>query len=276
MGEVGLHAVERLTTRFRWETLRLCQTSDTKESWEAEQHLLDRLWEKDTKLAPSAARVLYACPACGVYVHPGLEGTSLRVARFAAVKSRRTRRRRMQRKQRRVTESQKKQGKDTNKPRNEEGNKTSFNQMSMETVLLRDDDNILFDRHHLVVQCGRCHAKIRLKGLKRDSPPTKQTVQRNQSSYGAIKHQETQGASTTTKALPSDSAAGEHEFLQLPTAAAKPGNRSKSQSIAIQADERQWKSLSMSIGNPAKKKKKKNDGNGKKSLLRSFLSSLND
>jgi hypothetical protein len=277
------HEAETLTKRFRREALQLCQNSNTPEAWQTAQHLLDRCWidddENDSSLNASNGTVasVYMCSECGATVHPGWEGTSLRVARLSLTKAARTRKRRLQRKQRRLLLSQQKQAKDDNRSNKYPPKSAESSSATKRFLLLREDTELVFDRHHLVVQCGRCQAKIRLKGLKREVPPTKQAIQRKQMGKGTLVSVNTMKRddrkagprSANEDSLGDDN--GRVDFLELP--APEP----KRSTLNTLSAHRKPKPYPLTLQNPGKTKKKKNgDGNKNKGKLFSFLSSLND
>lgn len=267
---------EALTKRFRNETLQqLCQNSNTPEAWQTAQHLLDQCWidggdDKDHTVAVSA----YLCSECGATVHPGWEGTSLRVARRSLTKAARTRKRRLQRKQRRLLLSQQKQAKDDNRNNKYPPKSSAWSSNSDNRQLLREDTELVFDRHHLVVQCGRCQAKIRLKGLKREVPPTKQAIQRMQRkkvalvSVNTTKRDHKKAANEDSLGDDTDGRVG--DFLELP--APEPKRATLNNTLSAHR-----KPYPRTLQAPGKIRKKKNgDGNKNKGKLFNFLSSLND
>ena len=268
MQEPDEQAVQQATRRFRYDALELCQASRTEVSWCAAQHLLDQCWnaENDSEVKSYATAIVYVCPDCGVDLHPGWEGTSLRVARFPAVQSERTRRRRLQRKQRRLLLSRQKQAKDTNKDKLASAKLKESDSLVVERMILREDSDLVFDRHHLILSCGRCHSKTPLKGLKRESPPTKQSIQRKQLAQGrtmGVKQVDKKPVEDTID----DSMNSPSDFLQLPPPS-KPSASTSGKSTA--------KVPPLFLQNSKKSKKNKRGGENKKGQLLSFLSSLND
>lgn len=287
--EGRIHEVETLTKRFRREALQLCQNSKTPEAWRTAQHLLDQCWVDEESLSSNSPHnnvvvsIAYSCPQCGAVVYPGWEGTSLRVARLSLAKAARTRRRRLQRKQRRAFLSQQKQARDTNTTKHASKNESSaITALERTILLLRDDPDLVFDRHHVVIQCGRCQAKVRLKGLKREVPPTKQNIQRKQMSKGTrvgvnVKSDERkQPVGSHCDTSDPSSVDGPVDFLELPPAAPK-----KAAFMDTKARHGKARPSPLTLQNPKKGKKNKkgggnNNNNNNKSQLFNFLSSLND
>mmetsp|Transcript_34603 Transcript_34603/g.99684 ORF Transcript_34603/g.99684 Transcript_34603/m.99684 type:complete len:251 (-) Transcript_34603:76-828(-) len=250
--------MEVLTREFRFDALQLCQQSPTAASWHIAQHLLDGLWSSEPH-ADKDMPVVHLCCQCGATIHPGWRGSSLRVSRLCSPSAAKTRRRRMQRQRRRELIAQSKRARDTNK-NTQPKNKLSSSSQVPAKALLRDDSGLLFDRHHLEVKCGNCQAKVRLKGLKRETPLTKIDIQRRQITFEA--------SSSKSKAKNEKKPASTENFLELPPAP---------KASEAKAHGRQTSHLS-NAHKPSKggKKKKAGGGNNKKSNLMSFLSSLND
>jgi hypothetical protein len=245
--------VTTLTRSYRHEALNMCQEDSSVIGWEIAQHLLDQCWS-DAIPTGKTSSIIHVCPECGATLHPGFNSTSLRVARFSKLKGERTRRRRILRKQKRLRIAQLKQSKVMNRSNAPD---KSEEKPAIEHVLLRDDPDLLFARHHLILKCQRCHCRIRLKGLKREVPPTKQEIRPKKisanQSFKAIK-----------KTLIEDQASGGVDFLRLPTS-------SNAGTTRVPATVSR-----PSVQNTKKDKKKKGDRQDKKSKLMSFLSSLND
>jgi len=245
-------AIRTLTRNYRHEALGICQEDSSHLGWEISQHLLDQCWVDAIPNAKTAS-VIYVCPGCGATLHPGFKSACLRVARFPKLKFDRTRRRRNLRRQKRLRLALQKQSKPINR------SNTPGETPMVEHVLLRDDQDILFDRHHLTLKCPRCDCRIRLKGVKREAAPTKQDIQRKQvSTSGLVK--------TSKKTIMKEESSDGGDFLILPPAPASKAATSLAPTMVARAF----------VQNSKKEKKKKIGHQEKKSKLMSFLSSLND
>ena len=249
-------AIRTLTRNYRHEALGLCQEPSSHLGWEISQHLLDQCWADAIPTAKAAASVIHVCPGCGAILYPGSKSACLRVARFPPeLKFERTRRRRNLRRQKRLRLALQKQSKPLNR-----SNTSDETPPMVEHVLLRDDQGILFDRHHLTLKCQRCDCIIRLKGVKREVAPTKQDIQRKQVvTSGFVK--------TSKKTILKEESSDGGDFLVLPPAAAA----SKAAASLVPP-----KMARTFVQNTKKEKKKKLGHQEKKSKLMSFLSSLND
>lgn len=251
--------VEQRTQDYRLDVLQLCQDSHTKESWEVSQHFLDKCWVEGDGSSNSES-VIYLCPECGAYLHPGWEGTSLRVARYTDIHAHRTRQRRRQRNKRRMMTLQQKKAKELAK-------QGSSKSTAFVKVVLRDDPDLLFDRHHFRLRCGRCATIIRLQGLKRELPPTKQAIQqKQQSNKGDVRvtRHDQRSSDPRSLRLEASPTTSDGDFLVLPPAPPKPQSKNHPHSNPS----------SWGLQNP-KRGKKKEKVVGKSKLL-NFLSSLND
>jgi hypothetical protein len=247
--------VQTLTWTYRYEALNVCQDNSTTTAWTVSQHLLDQCWDDTIRAGTTTTAITHICPACGTTLHPGMNSSRIRVARFSNLKAERTRRRRNLRKQKRLrTVVQHKQNKDVNPSSTR--NKVEDNAV-MRRMLLQDDHDLLFDRHHLTLHCGRCDNRTRLRGLKRDVKPTKRDIQSKQNPTSrAIK--------VPKKAIMEEKGADGGDFLELPSAGTDLPRRAQPELLRL-------------VGQTSKKgKKKKVEGDAKKSKLMSFLSSLND
>ena len=250
-------AIRTLTRNYRHEALSICQEDSSRTGWEISQHLLDRCWGDTITKNGKASSIIYVCPGCGATLHPGFESTSLRVARFPTLKAERTRRRRNLRRQKRLRLALQKQSKPLHRSNTpNRGEETPL----VERVLLRDDQDILFDRHHLTLKCRRCACRIRLKGLKREAAPTKQDIQRKQVSTSVSFK-----TSKKTTLKEESSSCNAVDFLMLPPVASKAATTPAPMSVPRQF-----------VQNTKKDKKKNRGPPEKKSKLMSFLSSLND
>lgn len=247
----------RATTKhYRLDVLNLCHKSQPDNlTWEVRQHFLDRLW---IEALPDkhVTCVSYICPSCGAALHPGFEATQLRVQRCSSLKSERTRRRRHLRKQKRAAITREQESKRSKK--NE--SKGRCDPQSVDYVLLRDDPNLEFDRNYLMLRCGNCACKIRLKCLKREISTTKQAIISNQ---GHVKGVVVKSSKASIKD-DSKVQAVDGDFLSLPPVPkGLPASRNINAARAL-----------LQTGKQGKKKKGNNIA--KKSKLLSFLSSLND
>ena len=248
-------SLSRLTHEYRTKVLQLGSTSNTEVAWIASQHVLDELW-KDTcregpqKTTPISDAVAYGCQECGFVIHPGWNGTSLRVRRFDTPS--RSFRRRQQRKKKQDTFLREKKAKDfqydRSKKQQQQQQASSDDPMS-QMVLLKGDTNLALDRHHLAISCGRCQAKVRLKGLKRQQEDSK--IKR----AALVQHQTKKALETkqSSKNQASGSTHSSSDFLQLPPASLPEERRKK-----------------------LKQKQKKKKAPSNNSKLMTFLSSLND
>jgi hypothetical protein len=211
--------------------------------------------------------MIYLCPQCGAWLHPGWQGSTMRVARLPHdTANHRTKRRRIQRQKRRAMLMQSKKAKEFN------GNKPTGSTVKVEKVLLRDDSDLFLDRHHLMIRCGRCDAKIRIKGLKRESPPTKQMIQQTQLEKGAVNlRRNDKKLLSSYPPPPSHSVSnslGDGDFLQLPPGPSKATTKATNTLLS--------KHTPLHLRNPKKSKNKPKGSGGKDSKLLNFLSSLND
>jgi hypothetical protein len=177
--------VYNLTWRFRQEALCFAadQHDDNKESAAGShvaQHVLDHLPDCSQKQLNDVARTVHVCHDCGSALHPGWKGTMLRVQRCSSLtlsKRRRTLRRRRQRTRRKQALAKQKEAK---KLQSLEHSTKQKSASDVRLVVLKEslDDYLSLDRHHLVVTCGACQGKVRLKGLKkqRQEPARPQQV----------------------------------------------------------------------------------------------------
>jgi len=226
---------QELRRKFRDTALHLSSACDSSVGWETAQRILEHIW--DVPNTESGQPILYACQACGFVLHPGFLGTTLRLARSKRSDVSRTRRRREQRRKRKESIAKQKQKKDSSAQKNID----SLPKIDNKVVILEDDPCVVFDRHHLVITCGRCRSSVRCKGLKREASNSRSLPAIETSWNFAQKKQ------TATPINPTS------DFVKLPPFAEKPAN------TLIQTDQR--------------KKKKKAPP---KSNLLNFLNSLND
>mmetsp|Transcript_20555 Transcript_20555/g.50442 ORF Transcript_20555/g.50442 Transcript_20555/m.50442 type:complete len:243 (+) Transcript_20555:53-781(+) len=228
-----------LRRQYRESALKLSSTCDAYVGWATAQCLLDRIW--DDQKVESGVPIGYGCQACGFILHPGYLGTTLRLARGKKKSEvNRTHRRREQRRKRKAAIAKEKQKKASNAPKSIDPlPKTGTN-----LVILKDDSSVVFDRHHLVITCGRCKSSVRCKGLKRETPNSKSL------SAAVTVRNEIQKKEAAPTLTPTS------DFVALPPVASKPTNP------LIQADQQ-------------RKKKKKKKAPPKSNLM-NFLNSLND
>lgn len=263
-----------LTKQYRHGVLQLCQGSNTRESWTTTQYLLEKCWtEMPNSQNSDNPRTVHLCPQCGAWLHPGWQGSTLRVARFPARSAtHRTRQRRIQRKKRRALLLQSKKAKEFNTNKHTRTGPQAL-VSPVEQVLLRNDSDLFLDRHHLVIRCGRCDAKIRIKGLKREVPPTKQSIQQAQVGKGGTSVQRHDGRPLSmtppASSIQVPNSLGDGDFLELPPGPSK-ATTLTNPSAALS------KTPPLHLRNPKKDKKKAKVGGGKDSKLLNFLSSLND
>lgn len=235
--------------------------SDSKLAWDISQHVLDRVWQDESGNSQETAKaseavISYCCQACGFGIHPGWNGTTLRVKRFAKPKSiaaKRTLKRRALRQKRKALLQQAQASKHHQARRNA----SSETQGTVELRLLRDDATIEpLDRNHLVLKCGRCGDKTLLKGLKREPQVSSKKQPPPQVAFSKV----------------SNSSNGSRNFEQLPKLAAT--NVSPSAQSLRETPNKKSTLLEQKLGTKSKKKKKppsKKSGN-----LMDFLSSLNN
>lgn len=251
-----------LTKNYRQYAVELAQESNTEIAWLSSQHFLERLPVSNDDTPISSKIITYGCQECGAELHPGWAGTSLRVCRS---KNRnktalRTLRRRLQRQKKKDSFERKKQAKDSNL-RSGKSNSPQEDSESQpkQFCLLQGDPHVVVDRHHLALQCGRCQTRILLKGLNRESPPTKAHIRENQNNRGAKVL--TRKESKTLNSVSRTGTESVDDFLQLPPHSSLQGKTSAARPAS-------------SILQRSKKKQKKKNTSGKQLL--NFLSSLND
>mmetsp|Transcript_2192 Transcript_2192/g.5837 ORF Transcript_2192/g.5837 Transcript_2192/m.5837 type:complete len:307 (+) Transcript_2192:153-1073(+) len=285
--------VSDLMHEHRRTVLRLAREHRGSEiAWDVSQSVLDRLWEQQsaaaapndpagrgavasgTAAAPPSkqgAVTAYACQGCGVRLHPGWEGSTLRVQRpgkWSTPSARRTVRRRALRKRRAAALAAERD----RRVRNHRRTPPSGGAKPW-LVVLRDDPVGPLDRNRLVLTCGLCRHKTYLKGLRRDLPvpsPPRQTA--------ASK------APTTPVAVPPRTTGGvanlSENFERLPELPGKTSKKSKPRANhpptataggATKAPSTSMSLLEQKMGRKKKKKPPPSGGN-----LMSFLSSLND
>lgn len=173
-----------LTNNYRWKVLNLSETSPTEIAWLTSQHMLDQLWQtshrdksSDISTATTPPKnntsklVHYACQECGFLLHPGWRGTRIRSSGREDLNSqsvRKTMRRREQRKRQQAARTKQMKAKvgSVSQPSSSSSKQTTTAGDKSRTLLLLESSpkiNLL-DRNHLVLSCGRCHAKYYLKG----------------------------------------------------------------------------------------------------------------
>ena len=198
--------VSERTHEYHQAVLRLAhEFSGTNVAWDVSQHVLDRVWESESSertskpsnraysssgSAAAAAIAHYSCQACGYQLHPGWKGTTLRVKRCNQKRSpakKKTLKRRELRKRKKAALARERNNANVvrhkDHRRNNNNNLASNNNYNNspnnpETTkgrlhLLRDEVDLgpsILDRNHLVLTCGRCGDRTRLKGLKRELP----------------------------------------------------------------------------------------------------------
>jgi hypothetical protein len=182
---VSVDWVLDLTNNYRWKILGLTETSPTEIAWLTSQHVLDQRWQTSTRNSSSGIStttisknntgewVQYACQECGFLLHPGWRGTMIRSSGREDLKSQSTRqtmRRREQRKRHQAARVKQVMAKDSSTSRASSSSSSSkqitiTDDSSRRLQLLESSPKInLLDRNHLVISCGRCHAKYYLKG----------------------------------------------------------------------------------------------------------------
>ena len=227
-----------LRRQYRESALKLSSMCDASVGLATAQCMLDRMWDNHT--AEPRQPIMYGCKACGFILHPGYLGTTIRLASSKKSEVNRTHRRRDQRLKRKVAIAKQKQKKGSNVPKSID----SLPKTGTKLVVLKDDASVVFDRHHLVITCGRCRSSVRCKGLKRD-PPSSKGLSATGTSRDAVQKEEAAPTMTPNS-----------DFVALPPDA------SKLTHLLIQTDQQR-----------KKKQKKKVPP---KSNLMNFLNSLND
>jgi len=284
--------VSRLTHDYHKTVLGLTQEFfGSQIAWKVSQHVLDKLWDdtasnEDPAKESDITSIAHACQACGYRLHPGFEGTSLRIKRPNPIStiSKRTKRRRLLRQRKR--DALDAASKANRNRRHKAPPRTLAKTAAAETisyqklVLLRDDEtlNRSLDRNHLVLTCGRCKDKTYLKGLRRDSSNANEEA----AEYNPTKKKNT---SQREFKMPKNGSLSEN-FERLPKLSkAKPLRKGVFQTSpppnAVAAAPKAAPAppkgtlLEQKLGK--KKKKKSNLSNPKKSgNLMDFLSSLNN
>lgn len=252
-----LEECKRSTRKYRETALQILVAEQDEVSSQIAEHFLDKLWEEEDVSKGSHTQTMYGCQACGYVLHPGYEGTSLRVKRVTAKKgSLSTLRRRQQRKHQKLAATNQRGSKDTNSLNRRTKNSDSESAESVRMVLLSEDPHLVLDRHHLEIKCGRCQHKTLIKGLARERPTTKQDVQKQQAVSWSTKQRIKKREAAS---MVQDDVKDSSDFLALPPAATSKNSK---------------KPAPKSI--PTFKKKKKKRGNQGNNKLMNFLSSLND
>lgn len=256
--------------------------SGSKIAWDVSQQVLDRLWNDENAIASndpkgrgtssaSTTPITYVCQGCGVRLHPGWAGTTLRVQRpgpFKTPAAKKTARRRQLRKRRARALA-------------EERNRTSRRQSrapaatdspastAPRLVILRDDPEVgPLDRNRLVLTCGMCRHKTYLKGLRRSllkpAPPPQRASHKGKAA----------SVSTVPRTIGGVANLSEN-FERLPDLSNKSDNHKKHKPAAgiKKAPPTSMTLLEQKMGRKKKKKKPPPKGGGS---LMNFLSSLND
>jgi ferredoxin-like protein FixX len=209
-------------------------------SWHVAQQVLNHL-DQEADDSTKSSRVVHVCQDCGAVLQPGYKGTTLSVQRSSSLTStqRRTLKRRRQRQLKRQAFLKQQAAKKVQSLQKEEPT------VACSVAILKENpkDSLVLDRHHLVVACGVCRSKVRLKGLKRQRPAKAAMVEKRVYNKSVPKK--------TAAALPSNNL----EFVPLPIL---PTPTLLQQQLGKQ------------------KKKKKNPPPTKKGKMMDFLSSLND
>jgi hypothetical protein len=237
--------VSTLTRQYQQDVLS--QAADYKHhcpesaSWHVAQHVLNDL-DQNTDDATKSDRVLHVCQDCGAVLQPGYKGTTLSVQRSSSLTAaqRRTLKRRRQRQLEHQAFLKLQAAKKIPNLAKQEPNIAC----SLAVLQENPDDCLVLDRHHLVVLCGICRGKVRLKGLKRQRRPAK-VAERHVYQKSVPK--------SAVAAVPSINL----DFVPLPKI---------SRPTLLQKQLQQGKNS----------KKKKNPPPTKKGKMMDFLSSLND
>jgi hypothetical protein len=174
---------------------------------------------------PPPTSIVFSCQECGYLLHPGWNGTTLRVQRARKAAATRTMRRRQQRQTKQLALSQQKQAKNHITPlqrRKQQG--STIDQANKEEEepprlqLLQGDASVLLDRHHLVMRCGRCQAKVCLKGVRRESQTSQKAAIRQTKDYSQMRTKTNPKKAQAAATAPADSM----DFVQLPPTVAPP------------------------------------------------------
>lgn len=299
--------VSRIRDEYRQSVLDLChEYSSTQIAWDVSQHFLDKIWNSSPENNDSngnrgssshkgatpatvfpesggtTATVAYACQSCGYRLHPGWNGTTLRVKRPnppPSPSAKRTLRRRELRKRKKAARAEEMKAKDHRNKRGRRATVSGPSSGSMaaegasprqKLVLLRDDPGIgRLERHRMVVTCGRCKDKTYLKGLRRGQ----QEQQQQQRLQTPKTKQETANA-RASQDLRHGAGDLSENFERLPELAKKPPPTSNS--IEKSPPGAPMSLLEQKMGLKKKKKKKKGAGNNQSGNLLNFLGSLND
>jgi len=213
-------------------------------SWHVAQHVVNHL-DQVADDATKSDRVLHVCQDCGAVLQPGYKGTTLSVQRSSSLTAaqRRTLKRRCQRQLKRqafLKLQAAKKGPNL-------GKVEPTIACSLTILQEKPDDCLVLDRHHLVVACGTCRGKVRLKGLKKQRRPVKAAV-----SERRVYHKSVQKSAVA--AMPSNNL----EFVPLPKISTPTLLQQRLQHVK------------------QKKKKKNLPPPNKKGKMMAFLSSLND
>jgi len=276
---------KRLTHDYHQTVLRLAhEFSDTKIAWDVSQNVLDKLWDgnaNDSSAADTAeiagTAIHHACQSCGFRLHPGWNGTSLRVKRPnrpSLVKVKKTLKRREQRKRKRATRAEEMKARDNRGRRQNSATSTNTNSSTdisatnPKMVFLRDDSGISrLDRNVLVLTCGRCRNKTNLKGLRREQPQPQKHQQQPQATAG----RRPTVATARTPQIGGGVANLSESFERLPRLSSKKPMITKPPNTVNEA-------LSLLQRNKQRKRKTKaiSANKNKSGNLLNFLSSLND
>lgn len=314
----------KATSDYRQTLLRLCHDySDTKIAWDVSQQVLDKIWNDEEASAKkeanghsgfssttlnstgttaaslsssssaspkgTTASLNYACQACGFELHPGWQGSSLRVKRppeFSSAASKRTVRRREQIKHKKAVmeEKRNRRSKDYKKQQQRSRQQQATSSTSMygatkRTVLLRDDPEGTgpLDRNRLVLKCGRCQDKTFLKGLKREDLSTQQSQTATPKKGTKTSHPKSMRTNAVTKGLGCSGGVNNlsENFEKLPKLSNSNKNNKKEPPAAA-GIKKKAPPVSLLEQKLGRKKKKTKPGGNKGGGLLDFLSTLND
>jgi len=317
--------VSERTHEYHQAVLRLAhEFSGTNVAWDVSQHVLDRVWESESDSASkpnernrseaspnsssgtttAATTIAQSCQACGVHVHPGWEGTTLRVKRSKQKTNQspanKTVKRRELRERKRAAMAQERNANVRHKDRHNLASNNSANSEHKGRIhLLRDEVELgrpTLDRNHLVLTCGRCGDRTRLKGLKREPPklerkmpppPNCATLKLPNTSAGG--NGDVDNLSGNFEHLPrlsnnnnnhkkkppfsNTNTWSERKFFKGSTFAPK-NNSARTTTSTTESPKKTL--LEQKLGMSSKRKKKKNSTPKKSGNLVDFLSSLND
>jgi hypothetical protein len=300
MQEALVDAASAPTNELYHQTvLRLAdEFSGTEVAWTVSQHVVGKLWDSSSPEGGERSSFsskgdpvpVYLCQFCGYRLHPGWNGTSLRVKRPGGTLShetRRTLRRRELRKRKRkaLEKEQQPRGHRHNRTlapsRPEDAAGIADDGQGKQLVVLRDDPEIgRLDRNRLVLTCGKCKGCTYLKGLRREPQPRMQPLPSPPKpspspSHGAAETLGTSRARTPPKPGAADNLSENFERLPKLSLKRPPAQANAAAPTVTQQSPPATMSLLEQKLVTKRKKKKKNPPKKSGNLI-DFLSSLNN